>query len=57
VVPAKVKYPTDSRLLVRAITLIVGLVTRIHRLGAARRTRVRDWRFAAGQRPDDLGPI
>ena len=44
-------------LLVRSITLIVGLVTRIHRLGAARRTRVRDWRFAAGQRPDDLGPI
>ena len=50
VVPANVTYPTDSGLLVRAITLLVGLVTRIHALGAARRTKVRDRRFVAGQR-------
>src|SRR5512135_510494 len=37
VVAANVTYPTDSGLLVRAITLLVGLVTRIHALGAARR--------------------
>ena len=50
VVPADVKYPTDSGLLVRAITLIVGLVAGIHLLGVARRTTVRDRRHAAGQR-------
>ena len=50
VVPADVKYPTDSGLLVRAVTLIVGLVAKIHGLGAASRTTVRDRRHAAGQR-------
>lgn len=50
VVAANVTYPTDSGLLVRAITLLVGLVTRIHALGAARRTQVRDRRFVAGRR-------
>ena len=50
VVPADVKYPTDSGLLVRAVTLIVGLVAKIHGLGAASRTTVADRRHAAGQR-------
>jgi IS5 family transposase len=50
VVPANVAYPTDSGLLVRAITLIVSLVARIHASGAASRTRVRDRRRAAGRR-------
>ena len=50
VVPADVTYPTDSGLLVRAVTLIVGLVAKIHGLGAASRTTVRDRRHAAGQR-------
>lgn len=36
VVEANVAYPTDSGLLVRAITLIVVLVARIHAAGAAR---------------------
>jgi len=50
VVPANVSYPTDSGLLVRAITLIVTLVARIHAAGAASRTQVRDRRRAAGRR-------
>jgi transposase, IS5 family len=50
VVPANVTYPTDSGLLVRAITLIVTLVARIHAAGAASRTGVRDRRRAAGRR-------
>jgi IS5 family transposase len=50
VVPADVKYPTDSGLLVRAITLIVVLVARIHGLGAASRTKVADHRDTARQR-------
>ncbi len=50
VVPANVTYPTDSGLLVRAITLIVTLVARIHAAGAASRTSVRDRRRAAGRR-------
>ena len=50
VVAADVTYPTDSGLLVRAVTLIVGLVAKIHGLGAASRTTVRDRRHAAGQR-------
>ena len=48
--PANVTYPTDSGLLVRAITLIVTLVARIHAAGAASRTSVRDRRRAAGRR-------
>jgi IS5 family transposase len=50
VVPANVAYPTDSGLLVRAVALIVSLVARIHAVGAASRTRVRDRRRAAGRR-------
>ena len=50
VVEANVAYPTDSGLLVRAITLIVALVARIHAAGAASRTTVRDRRRAAGRR-------
>ena len=50
VVAANVAYPTDSGLLVRAITLIVALVARIHAAGAASRTGVRDRRRAAGRR-------
>jgi IS5 family transposase len=50
VVPANVAYPTDSGLLVRAITLIVTLVARIHAAGAASRTGVRDRRRSAGRR-------
>ena len=50
VVTANVTYPTDSGLLVRAITLIVGLVARIHGLGAARRTKVADHRDTARRR-------
>src|SRR5215207_7762801 len=54
VVPANVAYPTDSGLLVRAITLIVSLVARIHAAGAASRTTVRDRRRAAGRRARSL---
>ena len=50
VVTANVTYPTDSGLLVRAITLIVGLVARIHGLGAASRTKVADHRDTARRR-------
>jgi IS5 family transposase len=50
VVEANVTYPTDSGLLVGAITRIVALVARIHAAGAASRTRVRDRRRAAGRR-------
>ena len=50
VVEANVTYPTDSGLLVRAITRIVALVARIHAAGAASRTSVRDRRRAAGRR-------
>jgi IS5 family transposase len=50
VVEANVTYPTDSGLLVRAITRIVALVARIHAAGAASRTGVRDRRRAAGRR-------
>lgn len=49
VVEANVTYPTDSGLLVRAITRIVALVARIHAAGAASRTSVRDRRRAAGR--------
>ena len=56
VVEANVAYPTDSGLLVRAITLIVALVARIHAAGAASRTTVRDRRRAAGAASSvDLG--
>jgi IS5 family transposase len=50
VVEANVTYPTDSALLVRAITRIVALVALIHSVGAASRTTVRDRRRAAGRR-------
>jgi len=50
VVGANVSYPTDSGLLVRAIRLIVGLVTAIHAAGGAKRTSIRDRRRAAGRR-------
>lgn len=50
VVGANVSYPTDSGLLVRAIRLIVGLVTAIHLAGGAKRTSIRDRRRAAGRR-------
>lgn len=50
VVAANVAYPTDSGLLVRAITLLTMLVALIHTAGGATRTRVRDRRRAAGRR-------
>ena len=50
VVAANVAYPTDSGLLVRAITLLTLLVALIHTAGGATRTRVRDRRRAAGRR-------
>ena len=50
VVGANVAYPTDSGLLVRAITLLTALVALIHTAGGATRTRVRDRRRAAGRR-------
>ena len=50
VIGANVSYPTDSGLLVRAIRLIVGLVTAIHLAGGATRTNVRDRSRAAGRR-------
>ena len=48
VVAANVAYPTDSGLLVRAITLLTMLVALIHTAGGAARTKVRDRRRAAG---------
>jgi len=50
VIAANVAYPTDSGLLVRAITLLTTLVALIHTAGGATRTRVRDRRRAAGRR-------
>ena len=50
VVPADVTYPTDSGLLAKAITLIIAVVARIHAVGAASRTTVRDRRRASGRR-------
>jgi transposase, IS5 family len=50
VVGANVTYPTDSGLLVRAITLLTTLVGLIHTAGGATRTTVRDRRRAAGRR-------
>lgn len=50
VVAANVSYPTDSGLLAKAVTLIVGVVAAIHTAGAASRTTVRDRRRAAGRR-------
>ena len=50
VVAANVAYPTDSGLLVRAITLLTMLVALIHTAGGATRTKVRDRRRAAGRR-------
>jgi hypothetical protein len=48
-VAAKVAYPTDSGLLVRAIALLTTLVAVIHTGGGATRTTVRDRRRAAGR--------
>jgi IS5 family transposase len=50
VVAANVAYPTDSGLLVRAITLLTMLVALIHTAGGAARTTVRDRRRTAGRR-------
>jgi transposase, IS5 family len=55
VVEANVRYPTDSGLLVRAISRIVALVGHIHAAGAASRTKVRDRRRAARRRAHSIG--
>lgn len=55
VVEANVAYPTDSGLLARAIGRITALVGRIHAVGAASRTRVRDRRRAARARAHSIG--
>jgi IS5 family transposase len=54
VVPANVRYPTDSGLLARAISRITGLVERIHAAGAAPRTKVRDRRRSARARAHQI---
>jgi IS5 family transposase len=50
VVGADVAYPTDSGLLAKAVGQIARTVKRIQAAGAARRTRARDRRRAAGRR-------
>ncbi len=50
VVPANVCYPTDSRLLAKAIRRIGTAGARIHHAGGAVRTRLRDRSRAAGKR-------
>jgi IS5 family transposase len=55
VVEANVCYPTDSGLLVRAISRIVALVGHVHAAGGASRTRVRDRRRAARRRAHSIG--
>ena len=50
VVPANVRYPTDSGLLAKAIRRIAVTGQRIHHAGGAVRTRLRDRSRAAGKR-------
>ncbi len=55
VVPADIKYPTDSGLLVRGITKAAGLVTRIQAAGVAPRTSFDDPVAVARQAAHRIG--
>ena len=55
VVEADVEYPTDSRLLAKAVARMLTLVGRIHAAGGAQRTHVRDRRRAVRRRAHQLG--
>lgn len=55
VVPADIKYPTDSGLLVRGITKAAGLIGRIHAAGIAPRTVFDDSAAAARQAAHRIG--
>jgi transposase, IS5 family len=54
VVPANVSYPTDSGLLAKAIRRIAVTGQRIHAVGGAVRTRLRDRSRAAGTRAHSI---
>jgi len=55
VVPADVRYPTDSGLLARGVIRLVGLVAALHTLGLAVRTSMRDRRRSVRRRAHDMG--
>jgi IS5 family transposase len=55
VVPADIKYPTDSGLLVRGITKAAGLVARIQAAGVAPRTSFDDSTALARQAAHRIG--
>jgi transposase, IS5 family len=55
VVPADIKYPTDSGLLVRGITKAAGLVARIQAEGVAPRTMFEDTTAVARQAAHRIG--
>ena len=55
VVPADIKYPTDSGLLVKGITKTAGLVERIHAAGVAPRTLFDDRTADARQAAHRIG--
>jgi IS5 family transposase len=55
VVPADVRYPTDSGLLARGVIRLVGLVAALHTLGLAVRTGMRDRRRSVRRRAHDMG--
>lgn len=55
VVPANIKYPTDSGLLTKGIAKITSLVSRIQTAGAAPRTAFSDETPAARQAAHRIG--
>jgi IS5 family transposase len=54
VVAANVGYPTDAGLLARAVATLARTVERVHAVGGATRTTVRDRRRAARRRAHEL---
>src|SRR4051794_21427289 len=55
VVAANVAYPTDSRLLAKAVTRIAAAARRVQAAGGATRTRLRDRSRSAGRRAREIG--
>jgi IS5 family transposase len=55
VVPANVRYPTDSGLMARGVARLVALVATLHVLGLATRTKMRDRSRSMRRRAHDIG--
>ena len=55
VVPADVRYPTDSGLMARGVVRLVALVAILHGLGLATRTTIRDRSRSMRRRAHDMG--